>query len=41
MVDIGPEGGENGGELVYQGPVKELQKVKRSYTGQYLKPYYE
>lgn len=36
IVDIGPEGGEKGGELMYQGPVSEIGKVKKGYTYQYL-----
>ena len=37
IIDLGPEGGEKGGELVAQGTPKEVAKVKKSYTGQYLK----
>ncbi|MCL4128199.1 UNVERIFIED_CONTAM: hypothetical protein GTU68_007710 [Idotea baltica] len=37
VVDLGPEGGEEGGQLLYQGPPEGLVKVKASYTGQYLK----
>lgn len=36
IIDIGPEGGELGGELVYNGPITGLPKVKKSYTGQYI-----
>jgi excinuclease ABC subunit A len=36
VVDIGPGAGEHGGEIVYAGPVKGLEKAKRSITGQYL-----
>jgi excinuclease ABC subunit A len=38
IVDLGPEGGDGGGELVAQGTPEEVAKVARSYTGQYLKP---
>ncbi|HEY0281827.1 MAG TPA: excinuclease ABC subunit UvrA [Rhizomicrobium sp.] len=37
IVDLGPEGGDNGGEIVAQGTPEEVAKVARSYTGQYLK----
>ncbi len=36
IVDIGPGAGEHGGAVVYAGPVKGLEKVKESITGQYL-----
>ena len=36
IIDLGPEGGEKGGEVVYQGPLKGILKVKNSYTGKYL-----
>ena len=38
VVDLGPEGGDGGGELVASGTPEELAKVARSYTGQYLAP---
>src|SRR5690606_25821279 len=37
IIDLGPEGGENGGYLMGSGTPEELSKVKQSYTGQYLK----
>lgn len=37
IIDLGPEGGEKGGYLVAQGTPKDVAKVKKSYTGQYLK----
>ena len=37
IVDIGPEGGDGGGEIVATGTPEEIVKVKRSYTGQFLK----
>ena len=36
LVDIGPEAGENGGEVVYSGPSKQITKAKRSITGDYI-----
>lgn len=37
VIDMGPEGGERGGEVVAEGIPRDVSKVKRSYTGQYLK----
>jgi excinuclease ABC subunit A len=37
IIDLGPEGGERGGEIVVEGPPSEIAKSKRSYTGQVLK----
>ncbi len=37
IIDMGPEGGEKGGELVVAGTVKDVMNCDRSYTGQYLK----
>ncbi|MCB0480357.1 MAG: excinuclease ABC subunit UvrA [Flavobacteriales bacterium] len=37
MIDLGPEGGEKGGYLVFAGTPEELIKCKNSYTGKYLK----
>jgi len=37
IVDLGPEGGDNGGEIVASGTPEEVARVARSYTGQYLK----
>jgi len=36
IIDLGPEGGNKGGEVVAVGTPEEVAKVKRSYTGQYL-----
>ncbi len=38
IVDLGPEGGDGGGEIVAAGTPEDVVKVARSYTGQYLKP---
>ena len=38
IIDLGPEGGEGGGKLVAAGTPEEVAKVKKSYTGQALKP---
>jgi excinuclease ABC subunit A len=37
IIDLGPEGGEEGGEIVSQGTVENLVKNQQSYTGQFLK----
>jgi excinuclease ABC subunit A len=37
IIDLGPEGGDNGGEIIVTGTPEEVQKYKNSYTGQYLK----
>lgn len=36
IIDLGPEGGDRGGEVVAEGTPKDVVKVKKSYTGQYL-----
>jgi excinuclease ABC subunit A len=38
IVDVGPEGGNKGGEIIFQGTPEDLIREKRSYTGDYLKP---
>ncbi|HMN74263.1 MAG TPA: excinuclease ABC subunit UvrA, partial [Rhodoblastus sp.] len=37
IIDMGPEGGDGGGEIVAQGPPEEIVKVSRSHTGRFLK----
>jgi excinuclease ABC subunit A len=41
ILDLGPEGGVRGGELVAEGTPEDVAAEKRSYTGQYLKPMLE
>jgi excinuclease ABC subunit A len=41
IVDLGPEGGVRGGEIVAEGTPEEVVKVERSFTGRYLKPLLE
>ena len=36
VIDLGPEGGEKGGYIVAEGEPREVAKIKKSYTGQYL-----
>ena len=38
IIDIGPEGGDGGGEIVATGTPEDVAKVKRSHTGTYLAP---
>lgn len=37
IIDLGPDGGDKGGEIVAEGTPEQVAKVKSSYTGQYLK----
>jgi len=37
VIDLGPEGGDRGGELMAEGTPEQVKKVKKSYTGQFLK----
>lgn len=37
IIDLGPEGGDRGGEIIAQGTPEKVAKVDKSYTGQYLK----
>ncbi|MBI2269589.1 MAG: excinuclease ABC subunit UvrA [Bacteroidetes bacterium] len=37
VIDLGPEGGENGGNILFEGTPEDLVKCKASYTGQFLK----
>ena len=41
IIDLGPDGGVNGGTVVATGTPEEVSKVKESYTGQWLKKYLE
>ncbi len=36
IVDLGPEGGDKGGEIIAEGAPAQVAKNKKSYTGQYL-----
>ena len=38
IIDLGPEGGNGGGEIVAEGTPEDVVKCKKSYTGKYLKP---
>jgi excinuclease ABC subunit A len=39
VIDLGPDGGDQGGKLIGSGTPKDISKLKNSYTGQYLKNY--
>ena len=39
IIDLGPEGGDNGGEVVAIGTPEQICKNERSYTGKFLKKY--
>jgi excinuclease ABC subunit A len=41
VIDLGPGGGVNGGEIIAEGPPEAIAKVAISATGQYLKPILE
>jgi len=38
IIDLGPEGGEGGGEIIAEGTPEQVVKIKRSHTGRFLKP---
>jgi excinuclease ABC subunit A len=38
VIDLGPEGGDEGGEIIAQGSPEDIVKSQRSYTGKFLKP---
>ena len=39
LIDLGPEGGDAGGEIIAIGTPEDVAQVEESYTGQYLRPY--
>ena len=41
VIDLGPEGGDGGGEIVFEGTPEDCAKCERSYTGKFLKPLLE
>ena len=41
IIDLGPESGDDGGQVIATGTPEEISKVKKSYTGQFLKPVLE
>ena len=41
IIDLGPEGGDKGGKIIAKGTPREVSQVEDSYTGQFLKKYFE
>ncbi len=41
IIDLGPEGGDGGGEIIATGTPEDVVKIKKSYTGKHLKPVLE
>ncbi len=41
VIDLGPEGGHSGGQLIASGPPEAIAACEQSYTGRYLRPYLE
>lgn len=41
IVDLGPEGGSQGGKLLFEGPTSKILSCAESYTAIYLKPYFQ
>jgi excinuclease ABC subunit A len=41
LVDLGPEGGSKGGQIIAVGTPEQVAEMKQSYTGHYLKPLLE
>jgi excinuclease ABC subunit A len=39
IIDLGPEGGDEGGHIVATGTPEQVAQVSGSFTGQYLRPY--
>jgi excinuclease ABC subunit A len=40
VIDLGPEGGDKGGNIIFEGTPEELKRAENSYTGQYLREYF-
>ena len=41
IIDLGPDGGDFGGEVIFKGTPEQIIKCEKSYTGKYLKKYLE
>ncbi|MEO8606640.1 MAG: excinuclease ABC subunit UvrA [Chloroflexota bacterium] len=41
LIDLGPEGGDGGGEIIAVGTPEDVAQVDESFTGKYLRPYFE
>jgi excinuclease ABC subunit A len=40
MIDLGPEGGQGGGQIIVQGTPPEIAKAEDSHTGRFLKRFF-
>jgi len=40
IIDLGPEGGEDGGQIIAEGTPEQVSRVRTSYTGDFLHRYY-
>ena len=40
VIDLGPDGGQKGGEILFEGMTNDIVKCKKSYTGKFLKDYF-
>jgi len=40
LVELGPEGGDEGGQILFQGPTEDILEIKKSHTAKYLKKYF-
>lgn len=40
VIDLGPEGGDKGGNIIFEGTPEKLRNAEHSYTGKYLKEYF-
>ena len=40
LIELGPEGGGNGGKLIYSGPADGIIKAKNSQTAEFLREYF-
>jgi excinuclease ABC subunit A len=38
LIDLGPEGGERGGQIIGAGPPEKIAETSGNYTGQFLRP---
>jgi excinuclease ABC subunit A len=41
IIDLGPEGGEDGGQIIAEGSPEEVARIAHSHTGEFLRRYYE
>ena len=41
IIDLGPEGGDKGGRVIFEGTPADIVRAEGSYTGKYLKSYFD